>query len=35
MPSGYDPMGGHRFSEKVMLRQNDILGRVHNDIRTI
>ena len=21
MPSGYDPMGGNRFSEKIMLRQ--------------
>jgi hypothetical protein len=21
MPSGYDPMGGHRFSEKIMLKQ--------------
>src|SRR6266436_8302782 len=20
MPSGYDPMGGHRFSEKIMLK---------------
>jgi hypothetical protein len=21
MPSGHDPMGGHRFSEKIMLKQ--------------
>ena len=21
MPSGHDPMGGHRFSEKIMLNQ--------------
>jgi hypothetical protein len=21
MPSGYDPMGGYRFSEKIMLNQ--------------
>jgi hypothetical protein len=23
MPSGHDPMGGYRFSEKVMLKQKD------------
>jgi hypothetical protein len=23
MPSGYDPMGGNRFSEKIMLNQRD------------
>jgi hypothetical protein len=23
MPSGYDPMGGDRFSEKIMLKQRD------------
>jgi len=23
MPSGHDPMGGHRFSEKIMLKQKD------------
>ena len=23
MPSGSDPMGGNRFSEKVMLKQKD------------
>ena len=22
MPSGFDPMGGSRFSEKIMLQQN-------------
>jgi hypothetical protein len=22
-PSGYDPMGGNRFSEKIMLKQGD------------
>jgi hypothetical protein len=21
MPSGFDPMGGYRFSEKIMLKQ--------------
>jgi hypothetical protein len=26
MPSGYDPMGGYRFSEKIMLKQNDGVG---------
>jgi hypothetical protein len=24
MPSGYDPMGGYRFSEKIMLKQEDL-----------
>jgi len=23
MPSGHDPMGGSRFSEKIMLKQRD------------
>jgi hypothetical protein len=23
MPSGYDPMGAKRFSEKIMLKQRD------------
>jgi hypothetical protein len=23
MPSGYDPMGGNRFSEKIMLKQKN------------
>jgi hypothetical protein len=23
MPSGYDPMGGNRFSEKIVLKQRD------------
>jgi hypothetical protein len=23
VPSGYDPMGGNRFSEKMMLKQRD------------
>jgi hypothetical protein len=23
MPSGHDPMGGNRFSEKIMLKQRD------------
>ncbi|MDB5638403.1 MAG: hypothetical protein JWP51_3311, partial [Bradyrhizobium sp.] len=23
MPSGYDPTGGYRFSEKIMLKQGD------------
>ncbi len=23
MPSGYDPMGGYRFSEKIMIKQKD------------
>jgi len=23
MPSGYDPMGGYRLSEKIMLQQKD------------
>jgi hypothetical protein len=23
MPSGHDPMGGDRFSEKIMLKQRD------------
>jgi hypothetical protein len=23
MPSGHDPMGGNRFSEKITLRQKD------------
>jgi hypothetical protein len=23
MPSGHDPMGGYRFSEKIMLKQKD------------
>jgi hypothetical protein len=23
MPSGHDPMGGNRFSEKIMLKQKD------------
>jgi len=22
LPSGFDPMGGNRFSEKIMLHQN-------------
>jgi hypothetical protein len=26
VPSGYDPMGGIRFSEKIMPKQNDING---------
>jgi len=26
MPSGHDPMGGHRFSEKIMLKQKDRAG---------
>jgi hypothetical protein len=28
MPSGHDPMGGNRFSEKIMLKQkNEIMIR--------
>ncbi len=23
MPSGHDPMGGNRFSEKIMLKRRD------------
>jgi hypothetical protein len=23
MPSGHDPMGGNRFSDKIMLKQKD------------
>jgi hypothetical protein len=23
MPSGYDPMGGYRFSEKIMLKEKE------------
>ena len=23
MPSGHDPMGGYRFSEKIMLKQDN------------
>src|SRR5882762_3399256 len=26
MPSGHDPMGGYRFSEKIMLKQKDRAG---------
>jgi hypothetical protein len=26
MPSGYDPMGGHRFSEKILLKQKHRAG---------
>jgi hypothetical protein len=26
MPSGHDPMGGYRFSEKIMLKQKDRVG---------
>ena len=26
MPSGYDPIGGYRFSEKIMLKQKDRAG---------
>jgi hypothetical protein len=26
MPSGRDPMGGYRFSEKIMLKQKDRAG---------
>ncbi len=26
MPSGRDPMGGNRFSEKTMLKQKDNAG---------
>jgi hypothetical protein len=26
MPSGPDPMGGYRFSEKIMLKQKDRAG---------
>jgi hypothetical protein len=26
MPSGYDPMGGYRFSEKIVLKQKDRVG---------
>ncbi len=27
MPSGYDPMGGNRFSEKIMLKTNEPSGQ--------
>jgi len=27
MPSGYDPMGGYRFSEKIMLKTNEPSGQ--------
>jgi hypothetical protein len=26
MPSGHDPMGGYRFSKKIMLRQKENLS---------
>jgi hypothetical protein len=26
MPSGHDPMGGYRFSEKIMLKKKDRAG---------
>jgi hypothetical protein len=26
IPSGHDPMGGYRFSEKIMLKQKDGSG---------
>jgi hypothetical protein len=25
MPSGHDPMGGYRFSGKIMLKQKDMI----------
>jgi hypothetical protein len=27
MPSGYDPMAGHRFYEKIIFKTNNIQGR--------
>jgi hypothetical protein len=27
MPSGHDPMGGYRFSEKIMLKQSGMTIR--------
>jgi hypothetical protein len=27
MPSGYDPMGGNRFSEKIMLKKSQSMIR--------
>jgi hypothetical protein len=29
MPSGHDPMGGYRFSEKIVLRQQSRRGVPH------
>ncbi len=25
MPSGHDPMGGNRFSEKIMLKRRNVM----------
>jgi hypothetical protein len=33
MPSGHDPMGGNRFSEKIMLKQrNEMMIRFNRII---